>query len=359
MNGPFINEHGDVTSSALEMHPHEDARNQFFSEVHVLRGQIQKIYAVDTPNNDPGNASGSYTVYDVLVWKPDGSTEVVRRCRAAQPFFGGGYNNFLEVLPTDPGPDATNQDLGSSQRPGTHVLVGFIAGQKLYGPVILGALPHPNPVAIANRPTQSEGVVLNGEFQGLNWKIDNDGAMTITFNGPRDNSGNLINQNGPTVIKVDLLGNPSISTNNNQSITVDRVNGVIDVVNGDTEIKMEQNGAQGPTITTNTPYFVANVKQDAQITVGGKATVNASQDMTLSSDTMIKLQKGAGGSPDQPFVLGAKFKSFMNDFLSAVAAITHEGNLGAPTPPPINASQFSQLQGKLDSLLSHLIQGMD
>jgi hypothetical protein len=353
MAGPTINQHGDVISSALSVEPHEDARHQFFSETKVLRGQIQKIYAVDSAGNDPGNSKGSYTLYDVLVWKPDGSTEVVRRCRALQPFFGGTYNNFLEVLPTDPGPNATNQDLGSSERPGTHVLVGFIGGQKLYGPVILGALPHPNAVAIARRPSEDLGIYMEGEFQGLNFKVQNDGSFTLTFNGPRDDEGNLLNQNGPTTFSIDTQGNINLSTNNQQTVSVDRVNGVIDVVNGTTEIKMEQNPAQ---ITINADNVIANVAKDMSATVGGKTTVKSTSDVTISSSSVINLQKG-DAAPSEPFVLGNKFKSFMKDLLQAISQITHLGNLGAPTPPPVNAAQFTQLQSKLDDLLSELIKG--
>jgi hypothetical protein len=353
MAGPTINRHGDVISAALNVEPHEDARHQFFSETRVLRGQIQKVYAVDSANNDPGNSKGSYTLYDVLVWKPDGSTEVVKRCRALQPFFGGTYNNFLEVLPTDPGPDATNQDLGSSERPGTHVLVAFIGGQKLYGPVILGALPHTNPVAIARRPSKELGVYMEGEFQGLNWKIMGDGSFSLTFNGPRDEDGALTGSSGPTVIEIDKDGNPKVSTNNNQSILVDRVNGIIDVVNGTTEIKMEQDPAQ---ITINADNVIANVNKDMTATVAGKTTVKSTSDVTISSSSVINLQKG-DSAPSEPFVLGNKFKSFMNDLLQAIGQITHVGNLGAPTPPPVNAAKFSALQSKLDDLLSELIKG--
>lgn len=355
MAGPTINQHGDVISSALSVEPHEDARHQFFNETRVLRGQIQKIYAVDTANNDPGNAQGSYTLYDVLVWKPDGSTEVVKRCRALQPFFGGTYNNFLEVLPTDPGPDATNQDLGSSSRPGTHVLVGFIGGQKLYGPVILGALPHPNAVAINRRPSEDKGIYMEGEFQGLNFQVANDGSFKLTFNGPRDDEGTLMNQNGPTSFSIDKDGIMEISTNANQTVTVDRVAKTIDLVNGGTEILMEQEGNK---ITIIADTVLANVNKDAIFTVGGKSTINSTGDVTVSSDSMIKLQKGKDGSPSEPFVLGQKFKSFMGDLLEAIGQITHVGNLGAPTPPPVNAAKFTALKAKLDDLLSELIMGM-
>lgn len=358
MSGPFITDHGDVVSSALEVRPNEDARHQFFSEMKILRGQIQQIYAVDSTDNDPGNEQGTYTVYDVLVWKPDGSTEVVKRCRALQPLFGGTYNNFLEVLPTDPGPDAKNQDLGSSSRPGTHVVVGFIGGQKLYGPVILGALPHPNEVAVARRPTEDKGVYLEGEFQGFNWIIDNDGAFTMTFNGPRDEEGNFVGENGPTIFNMDMNGNINISTNNKQTITVDQENQVVDVVNGDIELKMDQNGEEGPTITVTSPYLVCDVKNDAKLTIGGKTTIDSTSDLIISSGSAINFQKGADSSASEPFVLGQQFKTFMNNLLSTLEGIQCIGNLGAPAPlNPSVIAQLQQLGTQLDSLLSTLISG--
>jgi hypothetical protein len=104
--------------------------------------------------------------------------------------------------------------------------------------------------------------------------------------------------------------------------------------------------------------LIANVNKDAKIITGGETIVNASKDVTVSSDSLIKLQKGASASPSEPFVKGAKFKAFMSDLLSAIGQITHIGNLGAPTPPPLNAAQFSSLSSRLDELLSELIKGM-
>lgn len=338
MNGPTIADNGDIISAALKVDA-PSAHKQIFNDTRMVLGQIQHIYAVDDIQNTYPNP-GTFTLYDVQIFHADSSTEVIKRVRAVQPLFGGGYNNFFEVLPTDPGQKATDFSVTPPYKPGSWVLIGFIDGQRQNG-VILGTMPHPNPVAVADRPSKSDGVKLAGEFQGLNFQIQNDGSLVITFNGPRDDTGRLVNQNGPTVFKIDATGNMSMTTNNKQSIVVDRVNGIIDVVNGTTEIKMEQSTS---TITTTSDFLVSNVNKDATVNVGGEAKVIAKGDMTLSSNTMIKLQRGPDSTPAEPFVLGAQFVSFMSAFLQAVIEHTHIGNLGFDTDVSENVNAFIQLK---------------
>lgn len=338
----FLTEEGDVICSSLEPVDQNSlgASGDFlFNEMRLVRGQIIHIYPIDDPNNSLGE-NPTFTLYDVQVIKPDGGTEIVRRCRMLQPCFGGAFNNFLEILSVDPGPLGRKAGIDMALKRGAHVLVGFVSGQKTAG-IILGALPHPNSVAIKRRPLKSLGTYLEGEFQGFNFLIRNDGSFKITFNGPRNDKGEIIGTDGPTTLEFDEKGNIKVSTNAEQSVTIDRVKKTAEVINGTTRIFMEQDGSK---ITTESDFLQATVRQDARVDVGHQAKVIAKNDITVSSDTMIKLQRGEGANPAEPFVLGAVFVKFMSQFLQAVIAHTHTGNLGFPTLPPLNASEFAQLK---------------
>jgi hypothetical protein len=339
--GPKITPYGDVISSNLSSsRRYGDASLARYSAFNLMPGQIVQIYAVDDANNLPGGSGGVQTLYDVIVYHPDGTTELVRRCTMLEPGFGGGFNNFMEVLPVNPGPQAQNGKISSSSKPGSHVLIAFLNGHKQSG-VILGALPHPGPVAVKKRPKKSQGTTVTGEFQGFQWEIRNDGSFKITFNGPRNDQGEIIGKDGPTSLEIDAKGNVALTTNNNQSVNVDRVNGVVDVVNGTTEIKMEQNGSK---ITTTSDFLTANVRQDARVDVGHQAKVIAKNDITVSSDTMIKLQRGEGAKPAEPFVLGENFVQFMSQVLQAIILHTHIDATGFQTLPPFNEQEFKRLK---------------
>lgn len=306
---PYVSPQGDVISAALTTDkPRADM--SLFKDLRLMLGQIQTIYPIDDPNNNPvGKAT--FVLYDVLVFHPDGGTEQINRCRAMQPFFGGGFNNFFEVLPTNPGPNAKKFSVPRSEKPGTWVLVGLVNGQKQNG-VILGAMPHPNSVAVATRPTQSEGTIAQGEFQGFNFEIDNNGAFTATFNGPRDDQGNPVNQNGPTVFMIDKNGNPSISTNSTQSVMIDRVNALITVTNGPTTYTMDQNAN---TITT-----VAKT-----VNLGDSASHKAA----LADEVENRLQALEKGLTQ----IVSDFKMFLNSIYAAHVHPTAAP--GPPSPPPV------------------------
>jgi hypothetical protein len=353
MSGPTITDTGEVISSALNASHGMSAEHHIYNAYELVRGQIEQVYAVDDSDNNL-DGKGVVTLFDVRVWLPDGGTELIRRCRVCQPISGGSLNNFFEVLPPDPGVESKNYKVESSNKRGTHVLVGFISGQKTSG-VILGALPHPNAVAVARRPKKALGTHLEGEFQGFNYKIQNDGSVVMTFNGPRDDKGKLIGSAGPTVFTIDAQGRIKLTTNANQEVLVDRVAKTVQIVNGTTSWKMEQTGSK---ITAESDHFVVKARQDVKVEAGGKATVKAKGEAIVASDTMIKLQKG-DGAPDEPFVLGKKFVKFMGDFLKAIMTHNHIGNLGIPTAPPLNVADFASLMSSPiqdESILSkHII----
>lgn len=312
MAGPFVTDAGDVISSALSVGAAPKASKDAFNNFRIEQGQVTAVYAVDDPNNrkDPGQP-GFNIVYDVRIVRANGAIEDIPRCRMLQPGFGGGINNFFEVVQTDPGSDADNPTMDKALKRGHQVLVAFIGGIK-QAPIILGALPHTSPVAKANRPTQSDGVVAVGEIQGLNFKIDNDGGLTITFNGPRSDDGSLVNENGPTTIQIDSSGSLKISTNAQQSVEIDREAGTVTVTNGDTYIKSDANADK------------------IQVVAG---TVE------IGTDTL------------QPQVVGDDWKSMMGQLIDAISQITVPTGVG-PSGVPINAADFTQIKSNLDECLS-------
>lgn len=358
MSGPSINKYGDVVSSNLNTEGFGHSDHSLYGEMKLLRGQIIEVYPKDDSQND-ASGPGSLTLYDVQVWLPEGSTEKIRRCRMLQPGFGGSLNNFFEVIPVDPGPDAKDAETASTIKRGSHVLVGFVSGQKNSG-VILGCLPHPSDIAETNRPTTADGVTLKGEFQGFQFQITNEGALEIAFNGPRDDDGNFVGEDGPTTVEIDQTGNVRVKTNENQMFEINKDEKTITMQNGENDDciwTMEQDTKK---ITFKCDTFETTTQKDVTFEVTGKTKIHSKDEVTVSSDTMIKLQKG-DNDPGEPFVLGKKFVQFMKDFFQAYLAHQHIGNLGAPTPlDPKSIADVNQLNSSPigdEQILSKHIKG--
>jgi hypothetical protein len=311
MAGPHYLPSGDVISSALSMDSLPNAGGDLYMNSRLEMGQIERIYTIDDKENTSKEASATCTVYDVLIRKPGGTVERVLRARMLQPTFGGGLNNFLEVLPTDPGFDGKNTKKDKAVKRGHYVLVAFIGGRK-DTPVILGGMPHINPVAQKKRPKKGKGTYTEGEIQGLNFSVDNDGALKVVFNGPRKDDGSLANKNGPTTINIDKDGRINVSTNAEQSVVIDRVSGKITVTNGPTKVIMDK----------------------------------AADKIDIQAE---RINTGDGAL--QPQVVGDDWKKIMEELITEIMALYVPTGVG-PSGNPINNPKFAAIKAKLSDALS-------
>lgn len=310
MAGPTVTFDGDVISSALSTEDAPSAHKELGENFRLEQGQIVAIYNTDTPDNT--RVGQAYqTVYDVKVSRPNGATEILRRCPLLQPSFGGGINNFFEVVSTDPNADAQAKDKEKALKRGHLVLVGFMSGSKS-SPVILGTLPHAHKAAIARRPKKAKGTHMEGEIQGLNFMVNNDGSLKIIFNGPRDDEGKIVGKDGPTSVEIDKTGNIIVKTNAKQTIKVDRVGKKIRVDNGPTYIDMDQEGDK--------------IQVVAKI-----------------------VEVGTGGL--QPQVVGDDWKKMMEKLITEITKIYVPTGVG-PSGTPINTPAFMAIKAELKECLS-------
>ena len=205
----FISSFGEVISSALSTDGYANASHDLHSNFAIYAGEIVGVFTNDSSENNPSGSGGVFTLYDVEITRPDGSTELIQKCMALQPIFGGGINNYMEVVPTIPGQRMAGKGSGEkdkSKRRGHRVAVALLGGYKSAG-IILGGMPHNNPVSKENRPTKDEGVVTRLEIQGLMVEVNNDGEFTLKFQGPKDDKGQPVSSSGTeTTVNIDKNG---------------------------------------------------------------------------------------------------------------------------------------------------------
>lgn len=100
---------------------------------------------------------------------------------------------------------------------------------------------------------------------------------------------------------------------------------------------------------------LSEIDEDVNSIVGGNVTTNVSGfvEHTISDKVVWNVPNMYFGEEDEsePIVLGQTLVSLMNDLLSAIISQTHPTPTG-PSGPPINSSQFSQIQSSLNDILS-------
>lgn len=308
----YIGEYGDVISSALDVGGYNNAGTHLFNNFSLHAGEITAIYTSDDSSNEADGGNGVFTLYDVLCTSENGSTETIYRCRALQPMFGGGINNYMEVTPTVP--DKVNdRSIGRSLKRGHQVLVGCIGGRRDAG-IILGGIPHTSPVAIEGRPTKEEGVVTRLEIQGLQVEINNDGEFNLMFQGPKDDEGAIVDDSvGPTIINIDKQGIFTITTKDEeQSVTIDQTSSLIELKNKETTVTMD----------------------------GGSGKISIVGDV---------VETGTGSL--ESHVCGESWKEIMEELIDEISQIIVPTGVG-PSGTPQNAAKFSSIKQKLKTALS-------
>jgi hypothetical protein len=263
-----------------------------YGNIKLHQGEVREII---TPT-DKKSISRKFNEYTVLVSQHERGT-----------FAHKLYHNCLLLNPLGSGPDHSEWALRASTKPieqvedsdGSRVLILCIEGSNNQ-PVILGGLRDER---CGSDPT---GQALNWEYNGVNFKVLDDGSWSIVNKGKTNNLGKVhkdANQDGiGTTIKTDATGKVSVITPKGQSIILDNENDTI--------------------------------------------TIKGNSEVIVEAD---KISLGEGAS--QPGVLGQELFQILTDLMSAIAQITVV-NAGGPTSTPVNAAVFISLQSKLRNILS-------
>lgn len=180
---------------------HLDGFKKTFDNPYLKVGIVTKTYEV----SDSNNISKLTPEYDVMVFEQDadrGSTVITyKNCLSSSSL--GSIADFLDVKlrslkknkkkGTIPSPDG--QD-------GSIVLLLCLNGLSDRG-IIIGALKHPD----RKTTLLKDGPHLEGEYNGVNIKVNSDGSTSLTFKGATDNEGKVLNkEQGNTVISIEKDG---------------------------------------------------------------------------------------------------------------------------------------------------------
>lgn len=253
--------------------------NDAFNNMMSLKDGI--VTAIIYPD-DPNTLSGKEIEYNVCVADYDHekniNLNIYRNCRLVNIF--GTTNDFVTytLQPSTQSPTNLTGDDNENVFPdGARVLVLCMGGQTRAGSaIIIGGEQHRDQTP----PQRSDGQFYNFQFNGINQLINNDGELIITFNSATDQDGDQSNAAAAgTQIKIDKNGVVTISDNENQVISVDRVAKQISIGNGSESIVVDKDESS----------ITATSGKDENFNAGGKLSATSGDDMTISSGAALDI----------------------------------------------------------------------
>lgn len=304
---------GSQTSSFFKVGDPKTGKDQQAKGTKIVQGQIKRVHYVD----DRTNKSKQFVEYDIIIRESSGNSSTYQNVPYMGDISSGNDSSETVLEPSDFAYQGKLDDTNvPKNKNGTLVYVAFLDG-NLDKPFILGGSLH-----FRQSPaTRADGIRKKGEFRGLQWEINNLGELTITYNGNRKPDGTLERSDtGPTQIKVDKDGVFTLTDNQGQKIEMNRTTKTITLSNGTTVTfdgtgdKIRLEAAGGGTLDLT----------DGKVALGTSA-VEVLDKLSTAIDLVSQWAQNIGATHD------------------------HLGNLGYPTAPPTQASDYTQLGTDLDS----------
>lgn len=239
-------------------------------------GIIRQSYGITSPNN----VSQLVPEYDVMVFEQNedrGSTVITyKNCMAAAAL--GSIADFFEAnlrkleKKTSKG---ETPSLGGQN--GAVVLLLCLDSMSEKG-IIIGSLTHPD----RKTTLVDTDPHLEGEYNGVNIKVEKDGSTTLTFNGATDNDGKIIDSSqGPTVMKIEKDGSYQV---NHKTITQ----------------RLDKSGKADLTADDD----ISNTtKKNFNVTTTESINLNATKDFNLASVQMLVNASGSAQLQCQKLVV--------------------------------------------------------
>lgn len=201
----------------------------------------------------------------------------------------GGIADFFEYKlrpnknPIDKEPTKPSYDFAKQN--GTLVLLLCLDGFSEQ-PIIIGGFPNVLDQKTQRKTTltKENGLHMEGEYNGINWKINKDGEFVLTFRSPTDNNGKIINNKySGTFTKIDKTGSFEVKDKHNH-VRMDNDKGGISLT---TDANQTTSADKNIELTAKADFKVKSDKWNTEI-AGSATNKAASWGMEVSGDVNIK-----------------------------------------------------------------------
>lgn len=310
--------------------------NKSYKNYPMRVGVVMETYTIDNEQNK----SKLSTEYDVLVieqHEDKGATTIMyRNCMSAEGL--GSIADFFEKTLRKKKKKTTKGDSTNlNGQNGAVVLMLCLDAMSDKG-IIISQLTHPD----RKTTLKTDEPRLEGEYNGVNIKVETDGSTMLTFRGATDNDGKIIDSSqGDTIIKIEKDGSYQVNhktitqrfaKDGKASLTAD------DDISNTTKKNFNVNATENINLTATKNFALQcaelmakasgsatlecqklSIKAQSDIEIKGSQIKAEAESMAMIKAPTITLdgQVALGGSGGQPVLL-----------LSTMFIGT--GNLGAP-----------------------------
>lgn len=257
-----------------------DVRKSMDHNMSLRMGVVVKIHEIE----DPSNLRKVMPEYDVLAINDDPdlgvNTLIYERCWRVDGF--GGINDFFQAkLKASPKPEELSKKFDFTKNVGSIVLLLCLdnAAEKA---IIIGSLANPSQKLL----TKELGHHMEGQFNGVNWKVNKDGELVVTFNTPPTEEGKPTDEKAAgTNVKIDKTGSFELNVSEKEFIKVNKTEKTI-AVNAEKDIKV--NTEANANITAKANITLTN--KDLVVNAEGKISFNAKSPSAFKIDGALEIK---------------------------------------------------------------------
>lgn len=246
-----------------------------YNNFSLKTGIILKTYELD----DEDNISKISVEYDVLANDQQGNRGTApilfKKCMCLESF--GGVADFFESKLRGASKDEVRRDGEIEKSDGSLVLLLCINGSEDRA-IIVGSVKHPARKTVL---TKEAGIHMEGEYNGVNWQVNKDGELTVTFKSASSiKDGKVEYQDeeaGGSFIKVDKTGSIDLNDGKTENVKIDKTAQTIDI-NAEKDISNTTGANFNVTAKKNIDM---KCTMDLLIDAQGKSGITIAKDMNL------------------------------------------------------------------------------
>lgn len=255
-----------------------DFKKKISENMYLRLGVVTEIYDIE----DDGNVSKLVPEYDVMTIEDD-NTANYKNCMSIDSF-GGVADYFVKKLRKPKNAKKVKESGSLKKQNGSIVLLLCVDGTSDQG-IILASIAHPD--RKTGKLTKALGHHMEGEFNGLNYKVDKDGALSILFKSATDNDGKPADSKaGGSTWKIEKDGSILFSDGNKESIRLDKTAKTVTIV-AEADISATSDANVNITAKKN-----INAKSTAEMLLdaGGSFTAKSGGAFNITSEGPLSLK---------------------------------------------------------------------